>query len=125
MCFSCLFSCLYASLPGTHAIQNISVSSPLSGQVRVTGDFVQGSTATGVLIIVYTLINDSDIHYISDNTNHSVDVRVSGLSGTEYNISTYTLEDDLPFSRAVGLPKNVSLNNSNNSQGMCGHISIA
>ncbi|MGJ8945879.1 hypothetical protein AB9K17_23595, partial [Salmonella enterica subsp. enterica serovar Kentucky] len=49
-------------------IQNISVSSPHPGQVRVTGDFIQGSTATGALVIVYSQSNDSDIHY--DSSEH-------------------------------------------------------
>ena len=29
------------------------------------GDFVDGSTATGVLLIIYSLTNDSDVHYIA------------------------------------------------------------
>ena len=101
---------------GTHDIQNISVSSPLPGQVRVTGDFIEGSTATGVLSIIYSRANDSNVHYISSNT-HNVDISMTGLSGTEYEISTYTLEDGLPFPRAVSLPKNVTVN-SNDNQGL-------
>ena len=41
-----------------HDIQNLSVTSPLSGQVRVTGDFIHRSTATGVLVIVCSQSDD-------------------------------------------------------------------
>ena len=50
---------------GTHDIQNVSVSSPLPGQIRITGTFVDGSTATGVLLIIYSLNIDSNAHYIA------------------------------------------------------------
>ena len=52
-----MFVCL---LSGTHDIQNISVTSPQPGEVRVTGDFIDGSTATGLLTIV---ISTSEIFY--------------------------------------------------------------
>ena len=51
-------------LIGTHDIQNVTVNSPLPGQIRVTGEFVNGSTATGVLLIVYSM-SSNDIHYIA------------------------------------------------------------
>ena len=56
---------------GTHDIQNISVSSSQPGEVRVTGDFIDGSTATGVLLILYSLTNDSDIHYVIESYEQS------------------------------------------------------
>ena len=96
---------------GTHDIQNISVSSPLPGQVRVTGDFIKGSTATGVLLIIYSRFSNSKIRYISTNSTQNVDIRVTGLSETEYEVSTFTLKNGLPFPRVVGLPKNISVNN--------------
>ena len=99
---------------GTHDIQNISVSSPLPGQVRVTGDFIEGSTATGVLLIIYARANDSNVHYILSNTTQNIDARVAGLTGTEYEVSTYALENGLPFPRAVGLPQLVSVNTGDN-----------
>lgn len=55
---------------GTHDIQNTSVSSSLPGTVRVTGEFIQGSTATGLLVIVVNG-NATDIqhHLISKDIN--------------------------------------------------------
>ena len=61
---------------GTHDIQNVTVNSPLPGQIRVTGDFVDGTKATGVLLIIYSLANSSDIRYISKETEQG---RVSVL----------------------------------------------
>ena len=80
----------------------------------MTGDFIEGSTATGVLVIIYSRANDPNIYYISNNTTRNVDVSMTGLSGTKYEVSTYALENGLPFPRAVGLPKNISVNNSDN-----------
>ena len=51
-------------LVGTHGIQNVTVSSPLPGQIRVIGDFVDGSRTTGIILIIYSLNNDSNVHYI-------------------------------------------------------------
>ena len=52
---------------GTHDIQNVTVSSPLPGQIRVTGEFVDGFTATALLLIIYSLNNDSNVHYIDEH----------------------------------------------------------
>ena len=82
---------------GTHDIQNISVFSPLPGTIRVTGDFTWDSNATGVLVIVYSLTNKSDVHYISDDTEENIDISVTGLSGAVYVVSIYALEGGLPF----------------------------
>ena len=63
---------------GTHDIHNVSVTSPLPGQIRVTGDFVDGSTATGIILIIYSLNNNSNVHYIDkDKEQRSVSVIVS------------------------------------------------
>ena len=42
---------------------------------------------------------------------------VEGLSGTEYGVSTYALENGLPFPRVVTQPKNVTVA-LNNDQGL-------
>ena len=96
---------------GTHDIQNISVSSTLPGQVRVTGDFIEGSTATGVLIIVYSQSNDSDIHYKSnEHEGQSAEANVVELTGSQYGVSVFVMEDGLPFSRASTSPYLVHIN---------------
>ena len=62
---------------GTLAIQNVSVTFPLPGQIRVTGHFVDGFTATGVILIIYSLNNNSNVHYIDkDKEQRSVSVTI-------------------------------------------------
>ena len=98
-----LYRKFFITFPGTHDIQNISVTSPQPGEVRVTSDFIDGSTATGLLIIIYSLTNDSDVHYIVGGHN-------SGLAGGEYSISVFVVEENgLPFERVATSPKLVAV----------------
>ena len=77
----------------------------------MTGDFIKGSTATGVLIIVYSQSNDSDIHYKSSECEgQSTEANVVGLTGSRYDVSVFVLEDRLPFSRASTSPYLVHIN---------------
>ena len=96
----------FHTFPGTHDIQNISVTSPQPGDVRVTGDFIDGSTATGLLIIIYSLTNDTNVHYIVGGHN-------SGLAGGEYKTSVFVVEENgLPFERVATSPKLVAVETS-------------
>ena len=96
---------------GTHDIQNISVSSLQPGEIRVTGDFIDGSTATGVLLILYSITNDSDIHYVIGNCeqSRSIDINVAGLTSTQYGVSTFVLDNGQVFPRVVALPEYVTV----------------
>ena len=77
----------------------------------MTGDFFEGSTAIGVLIIVYSQSNDSDIYYkSSDREGQIVEANVVGLTGSQYDVSVFVLEDELPFSRASTSPYLVHIN---------------
>ena len=96
-------------ISGTHDIQNISVTSPQPGEVIVTGDFIDGSTATGLLIIIYSLTNDTNVHYISEDTEQNIDLSVSGLPGAQYVVSTFVVEKGLPFPRVVTSPKHATV----------------
>ena len=73
------------------------------------GNFIDGSTATGVFLIVYSLTNESDIHYHVINKeneqNSNMSINVTGLSGTEYGVSVFASENCLPFPRAVTSPR--------------------
>ena len=98
---------------GTHDIQNISVSSPQPGEVRVTGDFIDGSTVTGVFLILYSLTNNSDIHYVIGNFEQSrsvyIDINVAGLTDTQYGVSVFALDNGQIFPRVVALPEYVTV----------------
>ena len=111
-------------LIGTHDIQNISVTSPHPGEVRVTGELIDGSTATGALIIIYSLTNDSDVHYeiITAGPGKTINVSVVGLNGGEYGVSTFALENGgLPFTRVAALPKTVQVTGSE-QKGLCAFV---
>ena len=96
---------------GTHDIQNISVSSPQPGEIRVTGDFIDGSTATGVLLILYSITKNSDIQYVIENyeQSRSIDINVTSLTSTQYGVSTFVLDNGQIFPRVVALPEYVTV----------------
>jgi hypothetical protein len=85
------------------------------------GSFIDGSTATGVLLIVYSLTNESDIHYHVINKlnerNNNISMNVTGLTGAdiEYGVSVFALENGLPFPRVVTLPINVTVTAADNN----------
>ena len=98
---------------GTHHIQNIISISSHPGEISIMGNFIDGSTATGVLLIIYSLTNDSDILYHAINKgngqNNNISINVTGLIGTEYVVSVFALENGLPFPRVVTLPRTVTV----------------
>ena len=60
----------------------------------MTGDFIQGSTATGILV---SINNGTYLQYYQGET----EVIVQGLSSGEYNVFVFTIEKNgLPFERA-------------------------
>ena len=87
------------------------MSSPLLGTVRVTGDFIQGSTATGLLVIVYSQSNDCDIQYVNSKCQgQNVDITVAGLSTRgQYGVSVFVLENGVPLFRVATLPQTVHM----------------
>ena len=117
MYYACLMN-YSTTCTGTHDIQNISVSSPLPGQVRVTGDFIEGSTATGVLGIIVN-VDHFEIRYhnviMVPKVNVTVTVLgmhvegvISGLAGGQYRISLFVVEENgLPFNRVATRPSRV------------------
>ena len=103
------------------------VSSSPPDEIRVMGHFIGGSTATGLLILVYTLTNDSDlVHYNiitfdkdpEQEVNTDIKFNVTGLIGTHYGISIFATENGLPFPRVVTSPKYLNVD----SQGLCVYI---
>ena len=98
---------------GTHDIQNISVSTNIpSSSVVITSDFVSGSQASGIFTIVYSLTEDSDVHY-SINTRlenqHRLVAELKGLPMNKYNVSVFTLMDGVPFKRAATTSKSITV----------------
>ena len=78
--------------------------------VRVTGDFIQGSTATGLLVIVYSLSDDSDVQYVNSKYyGQNVVITVAGLTSGQYGVSVFVQENGVPFLRATTLPQTVHM----------------
>ena len=103
---------MYSTI-GTHDIQNVVASSQLPGRISITGELVSESTATGVLVVVYSLSSDNDIHYVTKPAKKDrISLNVTGLTGAEYGVSTFALENGLPFPSVVISPKIIILLNS-------------
>ena len=63
-------------------------------------------------MIVYSLTNSEDIHYIAKSTKgDNLFLDVTGLTGAEYVVSTFALENRLPLLSVVASPKNVTVLN--------------
>ena len=79
----------------------------------MTGDFINGSTATGLLTIV---ISTSEIfyHLIERGSNQlHIEGSLQGVVGGELSISFFVVEESgLPFNRTASTPKVVSVENS-------------
>ena len=104
---------------GTHGIQNVVVTvNPLRpGAIHLKGNFVDGSEATGMLWMVCSLSNDSDIQYIyiaKQPEQNSISMDVTGLTGTEYGVSVFALENGVPVRRVVTLPTNLTVTAADN-----------
>ena len=74
----------------------------------VTGNFIVGASAKGVLIIMYSLTNDSDILYVTSDAHQQGGINANlGINnyGT-YEVAVFTLErTGLPFPRVAALPQ--------------------
>ena len=86
------------------------------------GNFIDGSTATGVFLIVYSLTNETDIHYHAINNgneqNNNISINVTGLTGIEYGFSIFALENCLPFPRVVTSPNTVVILAASSDKGL-------
>ena len=89
----------------------------------VTGDIIPGSTARGILVIVYSHINDSNVHYhfIRHTQSRVHPTAMGSVMEDEYQVVVFVVEEDgKPFCRAAATPRTVQidgiLNYMNNTQ---------
>ena len=100
---------------GTHDIQNVSISSPYPGEVRVTGNLVQHANAIGLLAILYSLeIGDASAYYyleaLQRNGMDTVVTSIQGLPGGLYGVSVFVMEESgQPFYRNAFFPKTINV----------------
>ena len=87
------------------------MSSSSRGEISITGDFIGGSTAIGILSIVYSPNNDSNIHYqFIHRSNIPNTTTVSNFPGGEDKVSIFVVEETgLPFSRSATTPQPIML----------------
>ena len=110
---------------GTHAVQNISLTSGEPGELTVTGDFITNTSALGMLAIVYSTINDSDIHYTEARLPQT-EISLTGLSGNSYSVSAFDIEENgLPFNITATSPKEIAINRGMQQMCTCIGPSIA
>ena len=89
----------------------ISIISPSrSGGIIVIGNVINGSPSIGILIIVYSLANASDVHYhFIRHTNMQQPGMypvIMSLPADQYEAVVFVMEEDgTPFSRAAATPK--------------------
>ena len=100
---------------GTHDLQNNSVTSPLPGIIRVTGNFIQGATATGVLMILY---RRTDSHVLYKLTPRRLGkgyalVNITGVDSGTYDVFVYAVEGNGTYSPATVEPQFVLVDSSN------------
>ena len=98
-------------LEGTHDFQSVIVNSISPGEISVTGNFINGSTASVVLVIVYSDSRSSDVYYMfspPSNEEKKLMTRVSGLPSGLSNVSVFVVEENgLPFERSATTPRNI------------------
>ena len=98
-------------LPGTHDIQNMSINSPHPGVIRLTGNFISGSKATGVLAVIVLSTSKILYHFIQrESSGLHVDDKIANVVGGDHVISIFIVEENgLPFNRTASTPRAVSV----------------
>ena len=77
----------------------------------MTGDFIPGSSAIGILIVIYSADDESNIdyHFIHRSNVHTT-TSMNNLPSDRYEVSIFVVEGNgLPFSRSATIPRNLSL----------------
>ena len=107
----CVEQSYFGYILATHDFQDISISSPSAGVVRVTGTYVEGSPSTGVLVIVSGESRSDTRYHMSSRDSHAV--TIPGLAGGEYTVSVFVVEENgLPFERTAIIPQHLSVQTS-------------
>ena len=110
--FDSLLSHWSLDLLGTHDVQDVTVM-PTPGGVTATGYFVDKSSAVGVLLIVFSLMNEDGIRYMfipRPRESQDIETTLTGLSEGDYQVSFFVVDEGgLPFNRSANLPRNISI----------------
>ena len=87
------------------------MSSPSPGLICVTGDFINGSSTSSILVIIYSTDNRNDVYYTISSPSTEGETLVTNISSVPsgpYNVSVFVLEENgLPFNRSASTPRSV------------------
>ena len=78
----------------------------------MTGDFIPGSSAIGILIVIYWADNDSNMikYHFVHRSNIRRTIAMTNLPRGQYKVSVFVVEENgLPFSRSATTPRNLYL----------------
>ena len=93
---------------GTHDVQGLLITSPSTGEIRVTGDFIQGSSATGVVIADLASSQIQFYLLTREQDQLKLDGTISNLVSGQHTVSAFVMDESgLPFTRTATIPQNV------------------
>ena len=88
----------------------MSIDSPSPGEIRFSGDFINGSKATGVLAVV--LSTSKVLYHLvqREGSGLHVDDIITNVAGGDHVVSVFVVEENgLPFTRTASTPRVVSV----------------
>ena len=102
---------------GTFDVQNIQLSTNISNAILIDCDIIEGSQATGVLIIAYSMADFADIRYeVVVREESRVQAVLSCLQGQSYTVLLHVLnENGVPFDRPASLPLSSNVNRNSDT----------
>ena len=90
------------------------MTSSQPGSIRITGDFIRGSSAIGVLAIIISLDTEANVTYSFRPRESTTALRDEGVSlpGGHYSVSLFVVEEvgDV-FYRTASSPIGLSVDN--------------
>ena len=102
-----LYTYVLMTTIGTHDAQNLSVTSWVPGEIRVSGVIINGSSISGVLAIIYDG-NEIVYYRLIKAEGRKLFRNITGIREGEYKVSMFDVEENgLPFERVASLPKTV------------------
>ena len=85
----------------------------------VSGNFIDRSTGSGILTVVYSSVDESSIQYVlvpRSSNQHRVSAAFGGISSGRKLVSLFVMEDNgLPFRKAATRVKRVFVRDGINS----------
>ena len=96
----------------------MSLSSLQPGEIEISGDFVEGTNATGALVIVYSQTDGRTHYHLAPRAQSKrLEARVVADLRGAYMVSIFTMQENgLPFERVVTTPAVIESNIASNDE---------